>query len=300
MPRSLCWGTGSGWFVRFPRAGCRSQAAASALQWAPSSYGGGDGDGGGGRSLGCGNPSRNQVGLKKDEEICCFFVLNLQELRVIVVQREQLLKHTNRFYIFLFHRQTITNTRTSNIAAVCKDSKKRATIPFLFGQPCAEPFVCRKCYSAAWDRHTKQLKISHNGWLIQKHAAERLWPTDPQSSLQLHQKRLDESTDRTVSVRLYCAFLYIQVKWPPCAAHRDVPPSAMWAQTPLEAYTHLISCSSIHSPHIQITSLVSLAISAVNVVLDCAKKKQAARKVIIHATIIPNLITHLKRWSFKI
>lgn len=73
------------------------------------------------------------MGLKKDEEICCFFVLNLQELRVIVVQREQLLKHTNIFNIFLFHRQTITNTRTSNIAAVCKDSKKRATIPFCLG-----------------------------------------------------------------------------------------------------------------------------------------------------------------------
>lgn len=111
----------------------------------------------------------------------------------------------------------------------------------------------------------------HNSWLIQKPV--RLWPADPQSSKAFH-----ESTDGWKvfisqlerPVYLYCLCLHIQVEWPPCCTRRRASLCQV-STDPLEAYTHLISCSSIHSPHIQITSLVSLAIAAVNVVLDGTK-----------------------------
>lgn len=72
------------------------------------------------------------------------------------------------------------------------------------------------------------------------------------------------------------------------AAHWDAP----CENRPPGGITHLSSCSSIHSPYIQITSLGSPALSSVNDVLN-ATKRQGGKEVFhcMMNPMFPDLIT---------
>lgn len=75
-------------------------------------------------------------------------------------------------------------------------------------------------------------------------------------------------------ITLYCTLLYIQVERPRRCTQSGA--SCCHVSTdPLEAHTHLISCSFNHRSHIQITFLISLAITVANVILDCTTQRDS-------------------------